>query len=210
LADAISEKRDMLTRLGIEPQEIDVSTERLCYYAAWADKYDGAVHSAPLRAITLATHEPMGVAAAICPNERPLLGMVSLIAPLVAMGNTVVVVPSDNYASIAAEIEHALHHANIPSGVITLANGSASQHIATLAAHDSVQALWYFGSDSNGSAIVEELSAGNLKHTFCNHGRQRDWFSPAQAEGHEFLQRATQIKNIWLPYGDTSGGSGNY
>ena len=71
----------------------------------------------------------------------------------------------------------------------------------TLADHDEVAAVWYFGP-AEGGAAVEKASAGNLKSTWTDGGRGRDWFDPAQGQGREFLRRATQIKNIWVPYGE--------
>ncbi len=72
---------------------------------------------------------------------------------------------------------------------------------AVLAEHDEVNALWYVGPAA-GCAMVEHASIGNLKQTWTNHGKARNWFDPAQGEGPEFLRRATQVKNIWIPYGE--------
>ena len=76
-------------------REVDASISRLFTYAAWADKYDGAVHNVPIRGVALAMNEPIGVVGIACPAERPLLGLVSLVAPAIAMGNTTVVIPSE-------------------------------------------------------------------------------------------------------------------
>ena len=67
--------------------------------------------------------------------------------------------------------------------------------------HDDVDGLWYFAADE-GSAAVERLSAANMKRTWVSHGFARDWTDPQQAEGPEFLRHATQVKNIWVPYGE--------
>ncbi|HEX6106558.1 MAG TPA: hypothetical protein VFZ26_13315, partial [Gemmatimonadales bacterium] len=69
------------------------------------------------------------------------------------------------------------------------------------AAHDDVDGLWYFGT-RDGSAEVERLSAGNMKRTWVDYGRDRDWSDPRAGEGEEFLEQATQVKNIWVPYGE--------
>jgi aldehyde dehydrogenase (NAD+) len=75
-----------------------------------------------------------------------------------------------------------------------------------LAAHDDVEGIWYFGSDT-GSAEVERLAGGNMKRTWVNHGKDRDWSDPRQGEGEEFLEQATQVKNIWIRTGSERGGN---
>jgi aldehyde dehydrogenase (NAD+) len=70
-----------------------------------------------------------------------------------------------------------------------------------LAEHDDVDAMWYFGS-AEGAQQVELASAGNMKRTWVNYGRTRNWLDVAQGEGEEFLREATQVKNIWVPYGE--------
>ena len=82
-----------MTGNGIEEaqEEVQLSIDRLFTYAAWADKYDGAAHGAPIRGVALAMNEPVGTIGMICPDDYPLLGLISLIAPVLAMGNTCVV-----------------------------------------------------------------------------------------------------------------------
>ena len=70
-----------------------------------------------------------------------------------------------------------------------------------LAAHDDVDGIWYFG-DADTGAEVERLSAGNMKRTWVNRGEPRDWLDPRTGAGEEFLEQATQVKNIWIPYGE--------
>jgi aldehyde dehydrogenase (NAD+) len=70
-----------------------------------------------------------------------------------------------------------------------------------LAEHDDVEAMWYFGP-RDGSKMVELASAGNMKRTWVSYGRSRDWLAREQGEGEEFLREATQVKNIWIPYGE--------
>ncbi|GAB4142196.1 MAG: aldehyde dehydrogenase family protein [Sphingomonadales bacterium] len=181
--------------------EVDASIARLFSYAAWADKYDGLAHAAPAHHMVLATHEPIGVMGIVCPDDAPLLAFVSLWAPAVAMGNRVVVVPSQRHPLAATDFYQVLETSDMPAGVINIVTGPRGDLTKTLADHDQVDAMWYFG-DAEGSKMVEERSIGNLKQTWVNHGRRRDWASQATGEGRAFLRRATQVKNIWLPYGD--------
>ena len=180
--------------------EVEQSIARLFTYAAWADKYDGAVHSVPLRGVTLAMHEPIGVMALVCPTAHPLLGVVSLVAPAIAMGNTTVVIPSERYPLAATDFYQVLETSDVPDGVVNIVTGLREPLTKTLAEHDEVDGLWYFGPQS-GAAAVERAAADNMKRTWTETSR-RDWTSAAQGEGRDFLRMATQVKNIWIPYGE--------
>ncbi|HWP37060.1 MAG TPA: aldehyde dehydrogenase family protein [Gemmatimonadales bacterium] len=181
--------------------EVEASIRRLFSYAAWADKWDGQVHHTPFRNVTLAMPEPIGVIGIACPDEAPLLGFVSLVAPPVAMGNTVVALPSERWPLAATDLYQVLETSDVPPGVINIVTGERKELAPVLAAHDDVDAMWYF-ADAAGSGDVERLSAGNLKRTWVSHGLARDWYDAQQGEGHEFLREATQVKNIWVPYGE--------
>ena len=185
--------------------EVQVAIERLFYYAAYADKYDGHVHQTPMRNVTLALPEPIGVMGVVCPDEAPMLSFISLAIPPVAMGNRVVVVPSERYPLVATDFYQLLDTSDVPGGVINIVTGERELLAKVLAQHDDVDAIWYMGS-VEGSATVERESVGNLKQTWV--GSQgfaqpfRDWFDPEQGQGREYLRRATQLKNIWVPYGE--------
>jgi aldehyde dehydrogenase (NAD+) len=182
-------------------REVQASVERLFTYAAYADKYDGSVHPTPLRNVTLAMNEPYDVLGVVCPDEAPLLAFVSLVFPALAMGCRVVAVPSSRWPLAATDLYQVLDTSDLPAGALSILPGDREELAQVLARHDAVEALWYFGSQE-GSAMVERESAGNLKATWVNHGRKRDWFDPAQAEGQEFLRHAVRVKNIWVPYGE--------
>jgi aldehyde dehydrogenase (NAD+) len=181
--------------------EVERSIERLFTYAAWADKYDGAIHSPPLRGMTLAVHEPVGALGLICPDEYPLLGFVSLVAPAIAMGNTVVAVPSERHPLAATDFYAVLETSDVPAGVVNIVTGPHDILADVLARHDDVDGVWYFGS-AEGARMVEDASAGNMKRTWCGYGHPRAWMDAEQGEGREFLRAATQVKNIWVPVGE--------
>lgn len=180
--------------------EVDASLRRISYYAAQADKFDGAVHSTKSRHVTLAMNEPWGIVGIVCPDEAPLLSLVSLVLPAIAMGNRVVVVPSSRHPLIAGDFYQVLDTSDMPDGVINIVTGESDLLAKTLAEHDDVAAVWYFGS-TEGSAMVERASAGNLKATWVNNGRHPDWLNRTEAQGRDYLRRAIQVKNIWVPYG---------
>ena len=182
-------------------RELEASLERLYHWASWADKYDGNVHHTPYRNVTLAMPEPMGVMGIVAPDESPLLAFISTVMPAVAMGNRVVAIPSESWPLAATDLYQVLETSDVPGGVINIVTGHRDELTPVLAAHDDVSSIWYFGSQE-GSAEVERLSAGNMKRTWVNHGRRRDWNDAEQGAGGEFLEHATQVKNIWIPYGE--------
>ncbi|MGB3141901.1 MAG: aldehyde dehydrogenase family protein [Aestuariivirga sp.] len=200
-ADEFASRIKAMTGVSKAKSEVTASIQRLFSYGAWADKYDGAVHSPPLRGVALAMNEPLGVVGMICPDEAPLLGFISLVAPLIAMGNRAVVVPSERHPLAATDFYQVLETSDVPAGVINIVTGGRDTLLKTLAEHDDVDGLWVFGSKEN-SASAEKLSAGNLKRTLVDHGLATDWFDSASSEGPVLLRHAVQVKNIWIPYGE--------
>ena len=182
-------------------EEFDAAIRRTFWYAAQADKFDGAVTATKSRHVTLTLNEPFGTMGIVAPDEAPLLSLLSLILPAIAMGNRVVAVASQSHPLIAARLYQVFETSDIPAGVINLVTGERDVLAKTLAEHDDVAALWYCG-DQAGSAMVETASAGNLKVTWTDQGKLRDWRDPKQGQGTEFLRRATQVKTVWLPYGE--------
>ena len=182
-------------------KEVDCSIKRLYTYAALADKYDGQVHHTPFRNVTLAMPEPLGVMGIICPREVALLGFISTVIPASAMGNRVIAVPSETFPFSATDFYQILETSDVPGGVLNIITGDQDALTEVLANHDDVDGIWYFGSKEGGK-LVEYASAENMKRTWVNHGKYRDWFNPQHGEGKVFLRHATQIKNIWVPYGE--------
>ena len=186
---------------GQAAREVRTSVARLFTAAAWADKYEGAVHQPPLRGIALALNEPIGVIGMACPDEQPLLAFVSLAAAALAMGNRVVAIPSERHALAATDLYQVLDTSDLPGGALNIVTGGRDELAQVLAEHDDVDALWYFGL-ATGGAAMERAAAANLKRVWSNHGRKYDWFSDQQAEGREVLRHAVAVKNVWAPYGE--------
>jgi aldehyde dehydrogenase (NAD+) len=201
-ADEFARRIDEQTGCGDNEasHEVGVAISRLFSYAAWADKYDGAVHNVPIRGVALAMHEPIGVVGIACPDERPLLGFVSLVAPAIAMGNATVVIPSELHPLSATDFYSVLETSDVPGGVVNIVTGPKDVLARVLAEHDDVEAVWYFGGRESVK-IVEEASAVNMKRTWATWDT-RDWLDAHHGEGREFLREATQVKNIWVPYGE--------
>jgi aldehyde dehydrogenase (NAD+) len=207
-AENLSQRRDeiaqRLTAIVGEQQtaaELELSIERIFSYAAWADKFDGAVHNPPFRNVALAMNEPIGTVGIICPREAPLLGFLSLVMPALAVGNTVIAVPSETYPLITGDLYQLFDTSDLPGGALNIVTGYTSQLLKPLAEHDDVEAIWCFGDEASATA-AKAMSIGNLKQVWTNEGRVIDWFNPKLAEGRWFLEHATQVKNIWVPYGE--------
>jgi aldehyde dehydrogenase (NAD+) len=179
--------------------EVDAAVDRLFTYAAWADKFDGQVRSVPMRGVALAMREACGVIGALCPDDQPLLGLVSLMAPAIAMGNRVVLVASEPFPLAATDFYQVLETSDVPGGVVNILTGAHAELAPVMAAHMDIEAVWSF-SGSDVSASIERLSAGNLKRTWVNHGVARDWLGD-EGEGPAFLEAATEVKTVWVPYG---------
>jgi aldehyde dehydrogenase (NAD+) len=193
LAAAVGEKQ--------AAQEVRFSVDRLFTYAAWTDKFDGAVHNPPMRNISIAMNEPIGTVGVISPTETPLLGFFSLVLPLIGAGNAVVAVPSGKYPLITGELYQVFETSDLPGGVVNLVTGRASELLKVLAEHDDLDAVWCYGDEEMCTA-AKALSTGNLKQVWSNEGREIDFFDPAQGEGKWYLEHAYQVKNVWVPYGE--------
>jgi aldehyde dehydrogenase (NAD+) len=208
LAENLLPRRaEMIARLGAfvgdeqAAVEFDAVIERTFAYAAWTDKYEGTVHNPPFRMVSVAMKEAIGTVGILGPDDAPLLGLMSLVLPAIAMGNAIVAVPSERCATLIGEIYQVLDTSDVPGGVVNLVAGKASELGKTLAEHDDIDAIWSF-RDEASSAMVKLGSIGNLKQVWTNEGRTIDWFDPARGEGRWFLRHATQVKNIWVPYGE--------
>ena len=181
-------------------REVDTAVERLFHWAAFADKSGGTVQETTLRGLVAAIHEPVGVIGIACPDASPLLAFVSLVAPAISRGNTVVCIPSPPYPLSATDLYQVLDTSDLPAGVVNIVSGDREHLTKTLVEHDDVDSVWYFG-DAEGSRQVEARSAYNVKRTWVSYGLERDWRDPVQGAGPEFMREAIQVKNIWTPTG---------
>ena len=179
-------------------KEVDLAVRRLFSYAAWADKFDGRVKNVPMRTMAVALREPVGVICAFCPDEAPLLGLVSLMAPAIAMGNRVLLAASEPFPLAATDFYQVLETSDVPGGVVNILTGAHQDLVGPAAAHLDIDAVWSF-SGADLAEEVERSSTGNLKRTWVNNRCATDW---SGAEGQEFLTQATEIKTVWVPYGE--------
>jgi aldehyde dehydrogenase (NAD+) len=175
-------------------QEVEAGISALFTAAAWADKYDGAVHNTPIRNVTLAVPEAIGVMGIILPDDHSLLSICTLAASALAMGNALVVIPSQIASLTATDFYQVIETSDVPPGTFNIVTGARDELAKTLSEHDDVDVIWYAGLPE-GQKAVQLASIGNMKQT---------WVMPISGElpeMDEILRHATQVKNIWVPYG---------
>ncbi len=173
-------------------KEVETAISTLFTYAAWADKYDGQVHGVPIRGVALAMKEPVGVIAALCPDDAPLAGLIGTLAPAIAMGNRVILAASEPFPLAATDFIQVLETSDIPGGVVNILTGSHAELASHMAAHMDVDAMWSFSS-TDLAQTIETKSASNLKRTLI---------APQIPDSKDMLAAATEVKNIWIPYGE--------
>jgi aldehyde dehydrogenase (NAD+) len=180
--------------------EVDAAVERLFEAGGMADKCEGRVHNPPARAVTLALNEPVGVLGIVAPDTEPLLGLVAMLAPALAMGNSVVAVPSQRYPLLATDLYQVIETSDLPAGAVNIVTGRRAELSKVLARHDDVDGLWVVG-EQDVCATAEAESVGNLKRVWTAGGKAVDWHS-GDGSLAALLPRAVEIKNVWVPYGD--------
>ena len=175
-------------------QEVEASISALFTAAAWTDKYDGAVHNTPIRNVTIAVPEAIGVMGILLPDDHSLLALCTLAASALAMGNVLVVVPSQTSPLTATDFYQVLETSDVPAGTFNIVTGGRDELAKTLSEHDDVDVVWYAGSPE-GQKAVQIASIGNMKQTRVMP------VTGELPEMDEILRHSTQIKNIWVPYG---------
>ncbi|XP_069857080.1 aldehyde dehydrogenase family 16 member A1 [Dipodomys merriami] len=180
--------------------EVQRSVERLRTWGARAQDQGRALQIPGLRGLVLKLREPLGVLAIVCPDDWPLLAFISLLAPALAHGNAVVLVPSGTCPLPALEVCQDIATL-FPAGLVNVVTGDRDHLTRCLALHQDVQALWYFGSPQ-GSQFVEWASAGNLKPVWVNGNCSRAWDLESEGSSQELGLRAARTKALWLPMGD--------
>lgn len=181
--------------------EFDICLESLFTFASWADKNDGLVHQAPVRANTLAINEPIGTLGIICPEDYPLATFVSLFASAISQGNKVIIIPSETFPLPALGMYQIFDTSDLPGGVVNIVSGRHAELIPTLSEHMSVDGIWHFGDPVHNKSI-DIASTSNLKQTWIVNRNHIDWLQRNNSITKELLRKSTQIKNIWIPYGE--------
>ena len=199
-ADEFANRINELTGTKTGSQEVSASIDRLFTYAAWADKFDGDVRNVPIRGIALKLNEPVGKIGALCPDDFPLLGIVTIMSAGLAMGNRMILISSEPYPLVSTELYQILDTSDVPKGTVSILTGSHRELADTMATHMGLDAVWSFSS-SDVSQLIQEGSATNLKRTWVNYGCQSQW-SGTPSEVRSFLEASTEVKTVWIPFGE--------
>ena len=183
-------------------KEFSQSCERLFYYAAMADKFEGNVHNPPMRGLTLAMKEPLGVMTSILSDDSPLLNLVTVMGSVFSTGNTNIIVPGQKTSLIATELYQVLDTSDVPGGYVNILTAKENELNKTLSQHENIEGIWYFGADSAQRSDIVKNTTSNIKRYWCPEEKHLDWTNASEEFLNEFLYQSTQVKNIWIPYGE--------
>ena len=211
LAENLSQRKDTFIDLLINisglnhidaKKEFDLSCERIFYYASMADKFEGLIHNPPLRGLTMAVKEPIGVITSILDDNQPLLSLSTVMSSVFANGNTNIIVPSEQTALIATLMYQVLDTSDVPAGYINILTAKQNELNLTLAQHENIDGIWAFSENAKTRSSIIKETAFNLKRFWCPKNKNIDWSSNSEEFLLEFLYQGSQVKNIWIPYGE--------
>lgn len=179
-------------------KELDVSIDRLVYYAGWCDKYQqlfSSVNPVASAHYNFSVLEPMGVVAVVAPEETSLVGLVSVIAPIIAGGNTCVILASEKKPLCAISFAEALTHADLPAGVVNCLTGLSSELHTHFSSHMDVNAFVYCRTNKKELLVSKENCALNVKRFF---NWQKNW-SLETGQDPYLIGDLQEIKTTWHP-----------
>ena len=177
--------------------EAERAVRHLFRWAAWADKHDGRTLGVPVQGLALALNRPQGTIVAFAPEEAPLLGIAQVVGAAMAAGNRLVLVAPETAPLTATDLVQVLETSDVPAGVVNVLTGDHADLAPHAAGHADVDAVWSFSS-AVVSAVIEREASHDLKRTWVNDGRTRDWDA---ADASVWLQHATDVQTIWIPFG---------
>jgi acyl-CoA reductase-like NAD-dependent aldehyde dehydrogenase len=191
-------------------KEVDLAIDRLIYYAGWCDKYQqlfSTVNPVASSHFNFSVTEPTGVVSIIAPQGDSLLGLVSVIAPVIAGGNTCIVLASETKPLCAVTFAEVLNSSDLPGGVVNILTGKVTELAPWFVDHMDVNATIYCENDSSTQAMMREKSALNLKRIFFYD--KVNWYS-AEGESPYFIMDTQEIKTTWHPVENIAGAGGGY
>lgn len=189
--------------------EVDLSVDRIVYYAGWCDKYVqvlSAVNPVASSHFNFSVPEPTGVVGIIAPQEGSLIGLVSLVLPVITGGNTCVVIASEKLPLCAVTFAEVLNSSDVPGGVVNILTGTNKELCDTLATHMDVNAVVYGGSDDSTYQKLQEASVGNVKRAFRY---KNDWMKK-DAQDLFMISDLQEIKTTWHPIENIGGATSSY
>ncbi len=191
-------------------KEVTASVERLVYYAGWCDKYQqifSSVNPVASSHFNFSVAEPTGVVAVIASPESSLISLVSLIAPVIAGGNTCVVLASETKPLCSMSFAEVLNSSDLPAGVVNILTGKLAELFAQFASHMDVNAIIYAGSDDHIRKEIQKKASGNVKRVLTY--THLDWMAKENQSPY-FILSTQEIKTTWHPIEPGSGGGGKY
>ena len=217
IAEMLEGRRDQfiseLTLQGVKTAsaiaEVDMAIDRAVYYAGWCDKYTQIISSVnPVASshFNFSVPEPTGVVGIISPENTSLIGMISLILPIIAGGNTCVVLASENLPLCAVTFAEVLNSSDVPGGVVNILTGKATELIEPLATHMDVNGIIYGGSNIETVKLIQELAVVNIKRSAMY---DRDW-SKEGSQDLYMIADMQEIKTTWHPIENIGGASSSY
>jgi len=196
------------TRKAAE-KEIEVSIDRIVYYAGWCDKYQqifSAVNPVASAHFNFSFPEPSGVVTAILPDNSPVLGLVSVLLPVIAGGNTCVLLASEKYPLSAITFSEVISTSDVPAGVVNILTGSTDELHPFFSSHMDVNALIYARSNKKEIKVCMENCATNVKRFFL---WDKDWLKEENQNPYLILD-LQEIKTTWHPIDSNGLGEANY
>ena len=194
---------------GAATNEVNLSIDRIVYYAGWCDKYNQVVSSVnPVSSshFNFSSLEPMGVVGVVAEQSTSLIGLVSLILPAICGGNSTVVLASEKLPMCAVTFSEVIHSSDVPAGVINILTGSPEEMAVTLASHMDVNALITSNLETKLSNKLALLSVDNLKRKF---DYEENWVEKDKQALH-YISDLQEIKTTWHPIENVGGASSSY
>lgn len=191
-------------------KEVDQAVDRIVYYAGWCDKYQQIVSSVnPVASshFNFSVAEATGVVGIIAPKESPLLGLISLLIPAIAGGNTVVLVASEKYPLSAITLAEVIHSSDVPGGVVNILTGTMDELMPPLASHLDVNAMTSSGLTQDMTSAMQIQAAENVKRV-VNYTAM-DWSKPS-SQGLSMIEDLQEIKTTWHPIENIGGATSSY
>ena len=138
----------------------------------------------------------------ILSDHDPLLSLVTCMSAAFATGNAQILVPSQKTSLLATELYQVLDTSDVPGGYINILTAKDNELNSTLSKHENIDGIWYFGNNQSEKSIIIKNTTSNLKKYWIPEEKNIDWYSNNEEFLNEFLHQSTQIKNIWIPYGE--------
>ena len=191
-------------------KEVNTSIDRLIYYAGWCDKFQqvfSSVNPVASSHFNFSVPEPTGVVSIIAPQDNSLLGLVSVIGPTIAGGNTCVVLASETKPLCAVTLAEVINSSDVPGGVVNILTGKPSELAKYFADHMDVNAMIYCENDVETIKLIQEKASLNVKRVVLNN--KVKWISD-EAETPYFIMDTQEIKTTWHPIENIGGAKAGY